>query len=174
MERPHNQCYWVESNRFLAGEYPGDKEDLQMKEKIGKLLDFGVNYFLDLTEPIELIPYERTLKKEAERRGLPVTYRRLPIQDISVPKSRDEMLKILDTLEKALIEDRLVYLHCWGGVGRTGTVVGCYLVRYGLSGDEALRQIDSWWQTVAKSKRIKRSPETSEQMDYVRRWDEGA
>ena len=31
-----------------------------------------------------------------------------------------------------------MYLHCWGGVGRTGTVVGCWLVRHGRTGDEAL------------------------------------
>ena len=28
-------------------------------------------------------------------------------------------------------DGRKVYVHCWGGVGRTGTVVGCYLVRQG-------------------------------------------
>ncbi len=35
-----------------------------------------------------------------------------------------------------------MYLHCFDGIGRTGTVVGCYLVRQGMTGNEALEQID--------------------------------
>ena len=36
-----------------------------------------------------------------------------------------------------------VYVHCWGGIGRTGTVVGCWLVRHGMTGDEALAEFAS-------------------------------
>ena len=32
-------------------------------------------------------------------------------------------------------------MHCWGGVGRTGTTVGCWLVRHGRSGTEALAEL---------------------------------
>jgi len=28
-----------------------------------------------------------------------------------------------------------VYVHCWAGRGRTGTVVGCYLKRHGIAED---------------------------------------
>jgi len=34
-----------------------------------------------------------------------------------------------------------VYVHCQGGMGRTGTVVGCYLVRHGMGGEDALEEI---------------------------------
>ena len=37
---------------------------------------------------------------------------------------------------------RTVYLHCRGGIGRTGTVLGCYLVRQGQTAEEALASID--------------------------------
>jgi protein-tyrosine phosphatase len=43
-----------------------------------------------------------------------------------------EMIHILDTIDQALAEDRPVYVYCWGGHGRTGTVVGCYLRRHDL------------------------------------------
>jgi hypothetical protein len=65
---------------------------------------------------------------------------------------------------------RKIYLHCWGGIGRTGTTVGCYLVRQGKSGAEALEQLAAWWRNVPKSRYFPRSPETDAQMDFVLHW----
>ena len=31
------------------------------------------------------------------------------------------MQEILDAVDRALAAGRNVYLHCWGGIGRTGT-----------------------------------------------------
>ena len=33
------------------------------------------------------------------------------------------------------------YVHCWGGIGRTGTLVGCYLVRRGMAGSDAIVEL---------------------------------
>jgi hypothetical protein len=171
MERPHENSYWVEPGRLLAGEYPGAKHDgVAARDKIGKILDAGVTFFVDLTHPGELAPYEELLHEEAAQRGLEAGYRRLPIRDVDVPRKPEEMVDILDTIDGALAAGQGVYVHCWGGVGRTGTVVGCYLVRRGLSGEAALAQIADWWQGVAKSTRTPQSPETSQQMAYVRQW----
>jgi ADP-ribosyl-[dinitrogen reductase] hydrolase len=63
-------------------------------------------------------------------------------------------------------------VHCWGGVGRTGTVVGCHLVRSGLSGDEALARVATLFKSMEKSSRRHRSPETDEQEAYVCSWRE--
>mgnify|MGYP001183670482 CR=1 FL=1 len=49
-------------------------------------------------------------------------------------------------------------------------MVGCHLVHRGRSGDEALAEIARHWQTVEKNTRHPRSPETPEQMAYVRLW----
>jgi protein-tyrosine phosphatase len=67
---------------------------------------------------------------------------------------------------------RKIYLHCWGGIGRTGTTVGCYLVRHGNTGEEALRQVGEWWKTVPKSQIHAHSPETRAQADFILKWDE--
>ncbi|MCG8352317.1 MAG: hypothetical protein MI924_31515, partial [Chloroflexales bacterium] len=32
-------------------------------------------------------------------------------------------------------------IHCWGRIGRTGTVVGCYLACHGMSGEAAIQEI---------------------------------
>jgi protein-tyrosine phosphatase len=84
------------------------------------------------------------------------------------------MRRTLDALDLALAQGRNVYLHCWGGVGRTGTTVGCYLVRHGLNGADALAQLAAWWRTVPKSRTFPRSPETEAQAEYIRGWSESS
>jgi protein-tyrosine phosphatase len=92
--------------------------------------------------------------------------------DMSVPRRAAEMAAILDAIDDALGQGRTVYVHCWGGIGRTGAVVGCWLVRHGLTGQGALDQIAEWWQHVEKVHRQPFSPETPAQRDYVRTWTE--
>jgi hypothetical protein len=66
-----------------------------------------------------------------DKRGRDIRITSLAIRDMEVP-TEAEMIHILDTIDQALTEDRPVYVHCWGGHGRTGTVVGCYLRRHDL------------------------------------------
>lgn len=165
-------AYWVIPGRFAAGEYPGAKDRGDAAEKLRSLLGAGIDYFVDLTEPHELAPYAGIAEVEATRLGLSVEHDRRSIRDVRVPRSPHEMVAILDTIDAALGEDKTVYVHCWGGIGRTGTVVGCWLVRHGRTGEEALAQVAEWWQGVEKANRRPESPETPEQGDYVRNWTE--
>jgi protein-tyrosine phosphatase len=73
-------------------------------------------------------------------------------------------------IDAELQAGKKIYLHCWGGIGRTGTTVGCYLVRGGKTGEDALRQLAEWWKSVPKSFYHQHSPETYEQMEFVRNW----
>jgi protein tyrosine/serine phosphatase len=82
------------------------------------------------------------------------------------------MHRILDLIDAEHDRGRSVYLHCWAGVGRTGTVVGCYLVRHGLSGQEALDRIATLWQGMEKRYRAPQSPETEAQRQFVLGWAE--
>ena len=81
------------------------------------------------------------------------------------------MIRILDALDGALAEGQVVYLHCYAGIGRTGTVVGCYLVRHGLHGSEALREIQRLRQGVPDG--WVTSPETRVQREMVWNWPVG-
>jgi protein-tyrosine phosphatase len=142
-------CYEVHPG-LLSGRYP-------LPELLPELLAKGVTLFLDLTEVRELPPYE-----------LPegIEHRRLPIRDFDVP-TQETMVRILDELTGALAAGRCVYVHCHGGIGRSGTVVGCHLVEEGLSGEEALEEI--------RRLRLEggchpHSPETEAQFAMVRRW----
>lgn len=164
--------YWIRPGRFAAGEYPGHWDPAWATDKVRTLLDAGIEHFIDLTESGELEPYSGLVAKEARRRGRVIGWERHPIVDLSVPSSPVHMIKILDAIDAALSDGKTVYVHCWGGVGRTGSTVGCWLVRHGHSGDEALHQIAEWWQGMEKIYYHPRSPETREQREYVRSWTE--
>lgn len=171
---PHTNAYWVYLGRLMAGEYPGAYRPEVAHERLLAHLETGITTFLDLTHPRDALqPYAQILDQIAREGGVAATYHRLPIRDMDIPKPA-EMVTILDTIDELLGQDEVIYLHCWGGIGRTGTVVGCHLVRHGLSGDEALAQIAEWWQGVEKVVRSPRSPETDAQVAMIQDWQRGA
>lgn len=61
-----------------------------------------------------------------------------------------------------------LYVHCWGGRGRAGTVGAVLLAKlYGLSADEALERVQRAFDTRGENRK---SPETDEQHAFVRRF----
>jgi protein-tyrosine phosphatase len=167
--RPIQESYWVEPDRLLAGEYPAHFDSEQTRKRIDALLDAGFSTFIDLTRPNETVAYVRLLLDEAKLHEVEVQHYRFAIGDFGLP-TPELMTKILDTIDAELEAGRKIYLHCWGGIGRTGTTVGCYLVRRGRTGDEALRQLAEWWRKVPKSMIHITSPETREQAEFIRHW----
>jgi Dual specificity phosphatase, catalytic domain len=174
--RPFPNSYWV-TDTLLAGEYPGALDPALAKAKVIQLLSCGVSYLIDLTEPWDgrgdgLQPYHPFLPDRTIG-GTAITYCPCPIPDINVPRSRQDMIAILDSIDHATANGCVVYVHCWGGVGRTGVVVGCYLVRYGMTGGAALATVHRLWHTTDKSHtRRVFSPETLAQQEWVRTWHE--
>lgn len=167
--RPLPNTYWVVPGRLLAGEYPGDRTAAEAAARLELFFDAGIDCFIDLTEERELEPYEPILKSEAARRGADIRYQRVPIRDFSVPASPEVMRSILDAIDHALEEGRKVYVHCWGGIGRTGTVIGCHLARHGTRGNAALERLRELFGAMEKSAR-RQSPENAEQERWVREW----
>lgn len=167
--RPIPESYWVEPGRFLAGEYPGHFEMERSRQRLDLLIEAGFNTFIDLTRPNETTPYLRLLNEEAQLYNAQLEYHRFAIGDFGLP-TPELMNSILDQIDKSLQEGRKIYLHCWGGIGRTGTTVGCYLVHRGSSGEQALRQLAAWWRQVPKSRTHPLSPETPEQAEFIRNW----
>ncbi|KAK1235169.1 hypothetical protein PQX77_001618 [Marasmius sp. AFHP31] len=183
---PIPNSYWA-TPLLLACEYPWDPADPSAC-KLDALLLAGVRTFIDLTELGELIPYctddddatvhdttdpRNVLYCEALRLGVPpseIQHHRFGIHDRSLPSSialLDSILACLDENEKA---GRICAVHCRGGIGRTGVIVGCWLVQSGVArdGDEALEIIAREWRGVEKCRRYPDSPETGEQEEYVR------
>jgi protein-tyrosine phosphatase len=70
----------------------------------------------------------------------------------------------------ALDAPDVVYLHCRGGIGRTGTVAGCLLVDNGWTAEDALALIDRKWRVMARASPALRSPENAAQREMIERW----
>lgn len=120
------------SDRLYGGPYP---------EEIPEDVDFVI----DLTEDGELDSYPCHCER-----------RRLPIRDFGVP-TREELHRILNTIDDALGYGRTVFVHCRGGIGRTGTVLGAWLRRHGHSAEDTFHKLGG-------------RPETEEQRELIRSW----
>jgi hypothetical protein len=140
---PFPNTYWVVSGCILAGEYPTLLDPATNRERVQQLLHAGITVFLDLTETDEVTDLEPYLPLAQALIGPPalhLEYSRIPIPDMQIPPI-STMQHALDTIDSALARQRAIYIHCWGGIGRTGTVIGCYLVRHGMTGEAAIQEI---------------------------------
>jgi ADP-ribosyl-[dinitrogen reductase] hydrolase len=172
--RPNGNTYWVVPLKFLAGEYPGDEDPVKARKKIKQFLAVGIRHFIDLTELIDkMVPYDAILAEEARDARIDVTYQRFPIHDNNVPRDSEHLAEILLAIDRRIGEEGAVYLHCWGGIGRTGLVVACWLQEHGRASDDALAELSAKWSTVEKVFREPRSPQTPAQVSWVKSWAEG-
>ena len=165
---PHDDVvhgYWVEPGRILAGEYPGDPGSERMAaRKVDLLVDHGIRTFVDLTGPDDrMAPYQRVLDQVSQARGVALERINHRITDMGVV-DREGYDEILASIADAATRGG-VYIHCWGGIGRTATVVGCLLVDSGLDGEAALARIQELREPTRKGPR--RAPQTDEQDDVV-------
>ena len=146
---------------LLAGEYPGAKVDADAEPRLAAFTAAGITSFVDLTEESEgLTAYSPFLDG--------ARCKRLPIQDGGCPTPAG-MRAILDWIDSEIADGHVVYVHCWGGHGRTGTVIGCWLVRHGAVPKAALAQITELRRDVPDAAWMP-SPETGEQTQLVERW----
>jgi hypothetical protein len=168
--RPHANCYWVIPGRLLAGEHPGALIAALGIARVNALLDSGVRHLIDLTAEHEgPAPYVPILFERAAARGVRAFHDRFTIADFDVPPAT-LMRTTLDVIYSSLAAGETLYLHCWGGVGRTGTVVGCLLREQGFDAAAALAVIERKWLSMAKRTWHPNSPETSGQVAFIERW----
>lgn len=172
---PHDEtihAWWVEPGRLLAGEYPGDRSEPKARTKIRVLLEAGIDSFVDLTEANELLPYApELLLQEAEKTGRPVpTHRRFGIRDVSILADDTGYDEIVEHIRSELEAGQRVYVHCMGGKGRTGTVIGCWLIdNDGLAYEGAVQRMHDLRATTRKFDERWKVPDTQAQHDVLRR-----
>jgi len=178
--------YWVVPDEILAGPFPGSDEDFSYKLRLRALFDAGIRCFINLQQIGEMGSgsrkydenYEKIfshfLSQSNEKEIDGGFIRRFSIPDKDVP-SIELMTKILNEIDMLRLKNIPVYIHCWGGIGRTGTVVGCWLMRHGLADRRTV--IDEIFNLrkifVESSCLVYRSPETEQQEQFILNWKKG-
>ena len=170
---PTGRSYWIVEGRFAAGAYPGKagrRELERVPEVIVAVLAAGIDTFVNLTQDYPGGTDEHLNHYDDDIDGAAVV-KRFAIRDVSIP-GVDLMVEVLDFIDDCLEHGRNPYVHCWGGIGRTGTVVGCWLIRHGYTDSDGVFDELARIRIGDLEAGHRDSPQVSEQWEFVRSWRE--
>jgi hypothetical protein len=200
--QPRGFSNWLIPNRLMVGRYPhvspvtkaGAPSPEEAWNHHVELAKAGCNIFLALQEELpaqdddEQWPASTTsdgfsryhslaLDVNRELGNAPPSFLRFPIQDFCTPDSMAELMRLLLRLrDRILLNDDVVYVHCWGGRGRAGTVGACLQLLLAdssaTSAEEALELVQRGYETREGVGGVTgvggKSPETEQQREFVR------
>jgi hypothetical protein len=176
---PLPRSYWVLDQMFLAGAYAGRAEPRAHKERLSGLFNAGARTFVNLMEEDEtnndgmpFVPCEGLLQQIASEANEHVDCVRFPIVDQHIT-TIENMRDILDTIDRSIENNRPVYVHCFGGIGRTGTVVCCWLLRHGHASRDNVFEVLAELRRADTERARRAAPENDTQKQFVRNWPEG-
>ena len=160
--KPTGYSYRVDDNVW-AGEYPvWEWEQGARMRQLKLFTDFGINYFLDLTENGEMPPYAPFLTNNIGRHTF-------PIPNGCIPHSVKWVVDLFRIINGVLNKpETKLYIHCHGGVGRTGTIVACYYIYFkGMPADNARADMRRRYATHGRSAWMS-APETEVQLNFIK------
>lgn len=169
--KPMNESYWVEPGRLLAGEHPGHWDETVLRRRVASLLDAGIRVFVDLTESWEEAPaYRPMLEKVCRDRGIHARYLAHPLRKNAVPERAEVVAAVLEDIRTEVDAGERVFVHCGGGVGRTGLVMGCWLVERGFDPEHALDELARRFAAMNKARVYRVTPANYLQTEWVENW----
>lgn len=172
---PFHRSYWVVPGKLLAGCYPGAQTLSSAIEKIQCLIDAGVTDIVCLMEATETgrggRPFDDYLapaRKAAAAAGRELRWSRHPIVDGSIT-TVEAIRGTLHVIDAAIERGGTIYVHCWGGRGRTGTIVCCWLIRHGLAAPA--QAVDKMHELIGdKIEVFSPTPENEQQRRFIKQW----
>lgn len=153
------ELYWIEGpwlGKLAVGPRPRGGEWL--KDDIAKWRRAGINSVLSLLTPEE--ERDLDLRGEAgEVRAQEADFTSFPIPDRQIPRSEAKLAEVLESVARDLSSGKNVLVHCRQGIGRSGLVAACLLVKKGMSPGAAVESV-----SAARGMAV---PETEEQRDWI-------
>jgi hypothetical protein len=157
---PSPNSNYVLDDQLLVGWYPTVELD--------QILTTDRDVFVSLVtinERTQLGFYESLVIKKSQK---PVSFIHYPIEDLGIPSDPHSFRKFIQHLAFLKNAGHKMYIHCRGGHGRTGTVLGCLLKTLGH--ENVLEIVQSAHATRENLPHYP-SPEKPEQVAYVTAYD---